>query len=160
MRGTAVRLALLVVVATGLAVGSSGFGAVEADRSVSVNVVGADEAYVGADACTNGNGNGNVVHLRVTNRFADSFEVESVTSADAGLWKNREPEPKGHTDLSPGSEVELTQKFDGPVGTVEIAVTGASFDATITVEVKQSRGSNCPGSNGSPESNSTTTTPR
>ncbi|QZX98980.1 hypothetical protein [Halobaculum rubrum] len=133
MRGTALRLALLVVIVTGLSVGTTGFSAVEADRTVSVNVVENDEAYVGVVACeiSNSNsGNGaSPVRVWVTNRYTERLTVEEITSDDAVRTGNGQP---AGGDLGPGVDKRFKEQFSSSVDTVTVAVTADGLDVTVT----------------------------
>lgn len=142
------RLALLVVLAVGVSVGTTGFSAVDADRSVAVNVVDDDEAYVGVVACERPNGNetGADVRLWVENRNSAQFTVETVTSADANRQDNSgidEPVPVGDRE-----RIDVT--FDDDVEAVTVEVDGTGVDATISRDVTAK--DDCPYS---PDSNGT-----
>ncbi|MFC6785820.1 hypothetical protein ACFQFH_07900 [Halobaculum halobium] len=148
MGRTALRVVLLVVIAAGVSgatVGSAGFSAVEADRTVSVNVVGNDEAYVGVVACEKsanaGNGKG-PVRVWVTNRYTDEMTVESITSDDA---VRRNPDQRLGT-VDPGEREHLNPVFASAVSSVTVEVSADGLDASVTRTVTSK--TDCPFSTG------------
>lgn len=146
MARTALRIALLVVLATGLSVGTTGFTAVEADRTVSVNVVENDEAYVGVVACERSQGGGTggePVRVWVENRYTDPLTVESVTSDDAA---RTDGDGDGVT-VGVGDSERLEVVFDDEAPTVSVAVSADGFEATVTRPVTPK--SECPYATGS-----------
>lgn len=160
MSRTLLRLGLLVVVVTGLSLGTSGFTAVQADRTVSVNVVDNDAAYVGVVACEkaaengNGNDNGNApIRVWVTNRYTDSLDVLEIASADAA----RTNQVQNGGAVAAGERERFEPVFDAPVDTVTVRVTADGFDATVTRDV--STKSACPYATATNTPNGNATTP-
>ncbi|MFC7069041.1 hypothetical protein [Halobaculum lipolyticum] len=157
MAGPALRLALLVVVATGLAVGSSGFGAVEADRSVDVAVVGDDEAYVGVVACQKGNdgaGSGKQsVRVRVDNRYTEAVTVVGIASDDA---ERTDGSASAAGSVGVGDRERFEVVFADDVATLTVDVAAGGFDASVTRPVAAK--TECPianrGGNGRPPTDS------
>ena len=149
MGRTALRLALLVVVAAGLSVGSAGFSAVEADRTAAVNVVGNDEAYVGVVACEKANGKGSngaagsePVRVWVENRYTEELSVESTTSDDAARTDGSDRE----VTVGVGDSRRYEVVFADDVTTVSVGVTADGLGAGVTRDVFEK--SSCPRSVG------------
>ena len=157
-----VLLVALAVSVSGAAVGSSGFSAVDADRTVNVNVVENDEAYVGVVACEkaskNGAGNGKApVRVWVTNRYTEPLTVASIASNDA----DRTNKNANHDTVSVGHNERFETVFDSEPDTVTVTVTADGFDASVTRTVTPK--SECPYAMGSSDDsgsggNSTETT--
>lgn len=148
------RLALLVVLVVGISVGTTGFSAVGADRTVSVSVVDDDEAYVGVVACEkSGTASGSdPVRLWVENRNAGSITVESVTSDDA---VRRSGNAVGE-EVRVGDRDRFELVFERDVSTVTVAVAGDGLDVTVTRDVTPK--ANCPYSTGTQNATETETT--
>lgn len=129
-RSISVALALAATVV--LVTGSAGFTSVSADRSVSVAVVDAEDAYVDVSVCTRSvsqNGS-DPVAVTVANQYTTAFTVESIS------W-SEEAHPN-RTRVSPGVELEPgeSRTFEEAFGdgAVTVRVTGG-LDATVTVDV-------------------------
>ncbi|SHH61780.1 hypothetical protein [Halobaculum gomorrense] len=134
MTRTAFKIALLVVLTTGLSVGTSGFSTVEAARSVNVNGVDNENAYVGVVACEKSNGNGNgasPVRVWVTNRYTDTVTVEEISNEAV----DRTDGSLDTATVSAGERERFETVFDVPIDTVIVRVTADGFDATVTRHV-------------------------
>lgn len=137
------RLALLLVVVASLSVGTTGFSAVDADRSVSVDVVDDDEAYVGVVACAKGNdseGSGKEsVRVRVTNRYTDTLTVTAITNADVDRTDGTS-DTEG--TVEPGERERFEVVFADDIRQVTVDVDAQGFDASVTRQVTAK--SDCP----------------
>lgn len=126
--------AAAVVVA--LSAGTAGFTAVDADRSVNVQVVDDDDAYVGVDACevandSSGSG-GEPVRVDVTNRYTDPLTVDSVASDEA----DRTDRIDDDRTVGVGESERFTVVFDDDVDAVVVEVAADGFHASITQSVR------------------------
>jgi hypothetical protein len=153
----AVSVTLAVAAAAMLATGSLGFSSVSAERGVQVNVVDAEEAYVGVVACekpsSNNQGEGaNPVRVWVTNQYSGQFTVTAVTSDTGYSVTGQVPE-----QLAPGD----SERFESLNADSEVTVTvTGGLDAVVTVDVYST--ATCPrsvskGSDNSGEGNGTGT---
>lgn len=131
MPHTTLRLALLLVLAVGISVGTGGFSTVGADRPVTVNVVDNDEAYVGVVACEKSNSKGTAVRLWVANRYSAPVTVESVASADS----DRQDAAGTDGTVAVGDRERFEVVFEDDPETVTVAVDGDGFDVSVTREV-------------------------
>lgn len=126
-----VSLVLAVVATAMLVTGSAGFTSVSADRSVSVSVVDAENAYVAVDACekSTDSGNGsNPVRVTVKNQFSEPFTVERISS-DADT---KEPDTKNAT-VGPGDSATFNAAFGEEELTVSVS---GGVDATVTATIE------------------------
>jgi hypothetical protein len=147
--------ALAVAVALALVVSTGGVSAVDADRDVSVRVVDADEAYVGANACqrqprtpttsqpkaqTNSQAGprtnrGNPVEVRLTNRLGDPLDGATVTGLDGGRFVPRQDASRPFDGFVwPGETVEATVTFESAVD--HLLVQTRAADGRLTAEVR------------------------
>lgn len=116
---------LALVAVTALTVGSAGFSSMSVDRSVSVNVVDDDEAYVGVEACnTSESSNVTEVTVRVTNRFSTSLTVVRIDGENVS------------TTVASGDRVNVSRTYDSPVDEVTVeAVSDGGTSVIVTREV-------------------------
>lgn len=134
----AVSVALALTAAALLATGSLGFSSVSAERGVQVNVVDAEDAYVGVVACekdsSNSSQNANSVRVWVTNQYSGPFDVSAITSDTGDSVAGPVPET-----LEPGE----SERFESLNADYEVTVEVTDgLDATVNVDVYSE--SNCP----------------
>ena len=140
----------------GLLSGSGAFSATQADREVTVEVVGDDEAYVELTDLTGGS-SGEVISptieerhvgfLRVGNQFGTEIRVGSVFISAGSAPDDFDVSfeiPDGASNIEPGDSVEIEADVDAPDSgvdkkdiefTIEIETTDGEpvvADATIT----------------------------
>jgi len=151
MGRTAFHVVLLVVVAvvvSGASVGTAGFSAAEADRTVSVSVVPNDEASVGVVACeksndrSNGSAGSDAVRVWVENRYTEQLSVTSVTSDDAARTDGSD----GEVTVGAGESRRFEVVFADDVTTLTVDVSADGLDASVTRDVVGK--SSCPRSVG------------
>lgn len=146
-------LALCVASAT-LVVGSGAFTSTSAERPVSVDVVGDDEAYMSlvytdTTQVTVDDTNGTVTHeyLTVQNRFGQQVTIDVNASADAGEGLAVTPYERT-IDLDTGEETKLEAEFNctapgdheaeisfGVTATGEGITAETGQDRTVTFDV-------------------------
>jgi hypothetical protein len=159
-------LVFALLAAASLSAGTTGFSALSAERSVNVAVVEDDRAYVGVDVCdpTGNEGSteraktdrtkvsknqdgqsgpskgGNMVFVRVSNKYTDRLHVSLATDEDTIVGSQR--------PVTPGTVETFNLKLDDVTDSVTVEVTAAGFEASITRPVERSTG--C-GNGGSPK---------
>jgi hypothetical protein len=139
-------LALLLVASAGLVVGSSGFTNASADRSVSVQVVDDDRAFVGYQADDRTVENGEAVALvTVENRFDHPVQVTDVEieDGDVAISNPTKPGPiysgdagdiRGTVECTPGdsTDIRLTVTVTGEAVTAQLSGDTETRKFTIT----------------------------
>ena len=130
-----VLLTCALVALAGLAVSSGAFTSAEADRGVSVDIVGDGDAYMALDypdetVELDGTTNETVALpvVNVTNQFAEDVDVtvEFTVSGPSGASATGD---SGPTDLPVGETTEVSTTVTCPAGAGEYAVS-IEFDAT------------------------------
>lgn len=139
-------LAVLVVTAAtaSLVVGSGGFSSASADRAMSVDVVGDDEAYMSLDySDATVSGGKEVTFVTVSNRFTEEVEITvdyEVESDDGGQI---ESESGNETeDVGVGEEFDVAVELDCQSNGRQDATVSFDVDATgdsVSAETSESR---------------------
>jgi plastocyanin len=139
-------LALLLVASAGLVVGSSGFTNASADRSVSVQVVDDDRAFVGYQAHDRTVENGETVALvTVENRFDHPVQVTDVEIEDGAITISNPMKPgpihsgesrdiRGTVECTSGdsTDIELTVTVAGEAVTAQLSGDTETREFTLT----------------------------
>ena len=144
-------IVFVVLAASSLALGSTGFTSVTADRAVDVSVVDQQEAYVGVVACAKSDEaaeRANPVRVWVTNRFTEPVTVTRIVGDTTSTYVP----PSPHQTIEPGQERRYEPNF--ATHTVTIHVDGEGLDAEVTAPVHQK--DSCPVQAPSNGTNSTT----
>lgn len=129
-----VSVVLALAATAVLVTGSIGYTSVSADRSVSVSVVDAEDAYVQVSVCeraTKQNRSGSSpVNVTVANKYSEPFNVTTISWNDQAHPNKTEVTPD--VELSPGESETFANTFADEQVTVEVS---GGLDATVTVEV-------------------------
>jgi uncharacterized protein (UPF0210 family) len=135
---------LALVASVALVVSATGYSTVAADRTVTVNAVGDDTAFVGVQSCyvpsdpeqriQKDKYSQTDVAVEVTNRFAEQLGVEITANRNSN-------EPQGTVAASATKQFTVTA--DGVPETVY--VNGSTTNTTITeISAAISQRENCP----------------
>lgn len=135
MNKTKILSAVLMLVAcTGLILGSFGFTSASADRSVSVQVVSDDYAFVGYQSSDLTAEDGETIDLvTVENRFSHSVDVTDITIEDGTFMISSPTQP---TNIHPGENgtirgtVECTPNETQKIG-LTVTLKGSGVTAQI-----------------------------
>ena len=143
-RHSKLALVLLLTAAIALAVGTTGFSSVVADRPVSITVVSDQNAYVGfntTDRTVSGTDSDTIQLVTVTNRLSDPIAIQDisveVSDSDSGI-DLREPKvpdersSSGSTDeILPGESVMTTAPVEScPVGNSSVVEVSIETNST------------------------------
>lgn len=148
--------ACVVLAASSLVLGSTGFSSVNAERNVEIAVVEQADSYVGVVACaksTETDSNSNPVHVWVTNRYTNELTVERIVGDDS----NQYVPPSSQSTISPGQERRFEANFASETATVHVTAAGLDAEITAPVQSKQSCPMTMESNSGNSSNNKTAT---